>query len=106
MAEYIVVTEKGIDVAVVDNDLQRDTSTDDSVNSSLVPDRIVPVVNARPANNRMTHYDLTDEEAAALSNDPRVLSVAGVPDEETQELYATQNAEFQRSFTNGSNSVN
>ena len=106
MAEYIVVTEKGIDVAVVDNDLQRDTSTDDSVNSSLVPDRIVPVVNARPANNRMTHYDLTDEEAAALSNDPRVLSVAGVPDEETQELYATQNAQFQRSFTNGSNSVN
>lgn len=106
MAEYIVVTEKGIDVAVVDNDLQRDTSTDDSVNSSIVPDRSVPVINARPANNRMTHYDLTDEEAAALSNDPRVLSVAGVPDIETQELYATQNAEFQRSFVNGSNSVN
>jgi hypothetical protein len=106
MAEYIVVTQKGIDVANLDYDLQRDTSLDDGVDNSVVPGRSVDVVDARPANNRMTHYDLTDEEASALSNDARVLIVEQKPDQDTIELFGTQTADFQRSSTNGADDVN
>ena len=103
--EYIVVTVKGVDVAELDADLQRDTSMDDSV-SDAIPDRSVDVVDARQFNNRMTHYNLTDEEAQKLSTDPRILSVSTRPLKDTQELYATQSGNFQRSTSNAQNSVN
>ena len=91
--EYIVVTVKGVDVAEIDSQLQRDTSSDGAV-PNTIPDRTVDVVNARAYNNRMTHYNLTDEEAQTLSTDARILSVCEKPLEETQELVPEQPVEF------------
>ena len=71
--EYIVVTVKGVDVAEIDSQLQRDTSGDGAV-PNTIPGRTVDVVNARAYNNRMTHYNPTDEEAQTLSTDARILS--------------------------------
>lgn len=103
--EYIVVTVKGVDVAEIDSQLQRDTSGDGAV-PNTIPDRTVDVVNARAYNNRMTHYNLTDEEAQTLSTDARILSVCEKPLEETQELYATQSGNFQRTTSDTQSSVN
>ena len=103
--EYIVVTVKGVDVAEIDSQLQRDTSGDGAV-PNTIPGRTVDVVNARAYNNRMTHYNLTDEEAQTLSTDARILSVCEKPLEETQELYATQSGNFQRTTSDTQTSVN
>ena len=52
--------------------LKRDTSADASVSSSTIPDRQVQQVNNRPSSKRIFEMALTDEEANALLNDPRV----------------------------------
>lgn len=75
MAEYIVTVAQGVDWRNVHNDLIRDTSTDDSVDSNIVPDRACECTLERPNSNRNTHYELTDQEAEQLKNDPRIRSV-------------------------------
>ena len=75
MAEYIVTVAEGVDWRNVHNDLIRDTSTDNSVDSNIVPDRACECTLERPNSNRNTHYELTDQEAEQLKNDPRILSV-------------------------------
>lgn len=52
------------------DDLLTDGPTPDTI-----PDRVVEVVNERPENARNTSYLLTDEEAEALRQDPRVEAV-------------------------------
>jgi len=46
-----------------------------SSGDGVVPNRTVDVVNARPGSLRNTEYSLTEEEAAALKEDDRVLDV-------------------------------
>ena len=41
----------------------------------MIPNRTVDVTNARPGSYRNTHYSLTEDEAKALRNDPRVYGV-------------------------------
>ena len=75
MKEYIVTVNKGVDWREVHNDLINDTTADPTVDSSIIPDRECECCNERAVNNRNTHYHLTDEEATALRNDPRVMAV-------------------------------
>ena len=103
--EYRVVTKKGIDIAQVEVDLERNTTSDAAV-SAHVPTRTVDVAYAKKANNRITHYMLTDAEAAELSKDPRIYTVSTLPDPETRELYETQTGQFDRTTTNSQDAVN
>ena len=80
MAEYIVTVKKGINWEELHSELKNDTSADSSVDSSIIPDREVPVVKERPINPRNTHYDLTDNEAESLRNDSRVVAVTKFSD--------------------------
>ena len=55
--------------------------TDASAAVDTIPARSVTVIDERPFSDRNTHYALTDTEAFALRNDPRVLDVARPPQE-------------------------
>jgi len=67
--EYIVIVNKDVDLAAFDAELAAETG------AGPIPARSVLVANPRPGSKRMTHWMLTDEEAAELRNDPRVLEV-------------------------------
>lgn len=67
--KYVVVVKDGIDIADLDKELSSRGG------SSTVPTRKVKTLNARPKNNKMTDYWLTEEEAAALYEDERVEKV-------------------------------
>lgn len=67
--EYIVTLNKGVDYDAFNTEMIASTGAGD------IPSRSVDVANARPGSLRNTHYSLTDEEAAALRNDSRVLDV-------------------------------
>jgi subtilisin family serine protease len=73
--EYIVVNKRDANWQDIHNDLTRDTSADSSIDSNIVPDRIVTTVKLRNKNPRLTHYNLTDDEAEKLSKDPRIKDV-------------------------------
>ena len=103
--EYLVISKKGIDIAEIEHDLERDTSTDDSV-STNVPTRTVDVVYAKKANDRITHYLLNDAEAAELSKDSRIHAVQTKPHPDAAQKYETQTGQFDRSTTNGQDAVN
>ena len=75
MAEYIVTVKKDANWEELKTDLVTNTSADDSVDSSIIPDREVDVTDERPNNRRNTEYDLSDAEADALRSDARVISV-------------------------------
>jgi|TARA_B100001964_G_scaffold78806_1_gene89116 subtilisin family serine protease len=72
--DYNVITKRGINYIEIYNELIRDTSADDSVDSDIIPDRAVEVVQERPNNNRITRLSLTDAEAKKLKNDSRIKS--------------------------------
>ena len=55
--------------------LEVDTELRGPTGSSTIPARSVDVANARSASPRVTHYALTEAEAAALRNDPRIIGV-------------------------------
>ena len=71
--EYKVITKKGIDIAEIEAELERDTTSDAAV-SANVPNRTGDVAYAKKANDRITHYMMTDAEAAELSKDPRTIT--------------------------------
>lgn len=75
MKEYIVVAKSEPDIDSIHSELTRDTTTDSTVNSNVVPDRPVDVANPRLGNPRITHYYLTDEEAKKLEQDSRLEAV-------------------------------
>ena len=60
-----------------------------------IPDRAVEAANERPSNPRNTSYYLTDEEAKALRNDPRVEDVVAL-DEIPMRRMAFQDYEFNK----------
>lgn len=72
LREYVVSAEKWEDVESLYDDLTQKRGTD------YVPEREVEVAQLRPI-SRNTHFYLSDEEAEALKNDPRVLAVEVPP---------------------------
>lgn len=72
--EYIVSLNKGVDYEAFNQEMVATTG------AGAIPGREVQVANARPGSQRNTHYSLTDAEAAALKNDPRVLACELRPD--------------------------
>ena len=91
--EYIVTVKKGVNWEEVHNELTTNTS-----GSETIPDRVVDVVKFRDNNERNTHYALTDEESAALRNDPRI---AAVVDPTLRKIikYAVQVGNFNKTST-------
>ena len=73
--EYVVTVKPGVDWQELHQELTTDTSTQASIDSAVIPDRTVDVVNERPQSKRNTHYNLTAEEVTALQNDPRIEAV-------------------------------
>lgn len=71
--EYTVTTE-----SLELTDSVWDDLVGPGASSELVPERPVEVANERPKNPSNTSYWLTDEEAARLRQDPRVLDVQDV----------------------------
>lgn len=72
--EY-VITASPETIDAVERDLENDTAANNQVDSAIIPDRPVQVANRRPGSDDQTHYWLTDEEAANIKNDPRILLV-------------------------------
>ena len=70
--EYIVSLHKGADKNLILSDLNRDTSSDSAIDSSIVPDRTVSISDQRSSSKRMFHVNLTEDEAQALLNHPDV----------------------------------
>ena len=93
--EYIVTVKEGANWEELHNELNRDTTLDDSVDSNIVPDRTVDTVKLRSNNKRNTHYNLTAEEVAKLKNDNRVEAIEE-HDIVAPVLKALQEGEFNR----------
>jgi subtilisin family serine protease len=68
--EYIVTTS-----SLEDTDSVWDDLVSDNTSSNTVPNRSVEVSDERAINQLNTNYLLTEEEAEALKNDPRVVDV-------------------------------
>ena len=66
--EYVVTLHQHEDL----NDFYNDMET--PAGALFIPNRAIPVKNRRPV-SRNTHYKLTDDEAALIRQDPRVLAV-------------------------------
>lgn len=67
--EYVVVVNKGVNLKELETELTA------SSGSGPIPNRSVPVADARIGSTRMTHFMLTADEATELMKDDRVLSV-------------------------------
>ena len=93
----LVTLNKGVDYAEFWDQLERDTTSDSSVDSNIVPDRTVDVSNRKPLSNRTTEYVLSDDEIIRLKNDPRVMGIDVLPPEESKQVVATQSGLFARS---------
>ena len=68
--EYIVSLNRDVDYIAFNQEMIATTGAGD------IPGRSVEVANSRPGSKRNTHYSLTDDEATALRNDPRVYDVS------------------------------
>jgi len=91
--EYIVTIKKGVNWEEVHNELTTNTS-----GLETIPDRVVDVVKFRDINERNTHYALTDEESAALRNDPRIAAVVD-PTLRKIRASAIQDGNFNKTYT-------
>ena len=106
LREYIVTVKKDVDWRTVHNELIVDTSTNDAVDSNIVPDRNCDVVKERAINPRNTHYTLSESEAIKLRNDVRILAVQAVEEIPEIKPRAFQDGNFNRSSTSTSNQDN
>ena len=101
--EYIVSLNKGVDYDRFNKEMIASTGAGD------IPQRAVGVANARPGSQRNTHYNLTDNEAALLQNDPRVYAVELKPelrDDIYMEPMTTQVGNFTKTTLDEGNFVN
>ena len=101
--EYVVVVNKGVNLALFDAELSA------SNGEGSIPNRSVNIANPRIGSKRMTHWTLTDDEATALMNDPRVLSVEIPVDQRSDVsigLRAVQTADFDKPTVLESTKVN
>lgn len=78
MTTYNVALKEGVDYDAFWTEIETDGS-----GSTYVPERGVDIVNARPTSLRQCWYDLSDEEADKLRNDPRVYCVEPPPEHRT-----------------------
>ena len=69
MKDYQVVTQRGIHVNEIDKELAN------SHGSDTIPHRSCICTNHRKGSTRITHWELSEEEAELLRQDPRILSV-------------------------------
>lgn len=95
MKEYIITVA---DPAVWDT--LWDELTKDGLGDNFVPKRPVEVLNERPFNDRCAHFNLTDEEAAELRNDPRIQFIelqADQQDDVKKELIGIRTGLFDKS---------
>ena len=101
--EYIVILNTGVDYEAFNAEMIDETG------SGNIPERSVPIANARPGSQRMTHYSLTDEEAQELLQDDRVLDVE-IPVADNPDiiigLNATQTGDFTKTTSDSGNYVN
>ena len=67
MEEFRVIT-KGIDIAEIDYDLQRDTSSDAGVDPKCFSDRTCDVLHAKATNNRITCYMLEPRRSRKIKS--------------------------------------
>ena len=58
MKQVLVTLNKGVNYEEFWDQLERDTTTDSSVDSNVIPDRTVDVSNRKPLSNRTTEYVL------------------------------------------------
>ena len=72
--EYIVSLNRDVDHVAFNQEMIANTG------AGVIPGRTVDVADERATNIRNTHYSLTDAEAEALKNDPRVYGVTLNPD--------------------------
>ena len=89
--EYIVSLHRNVNYIKFNNEMIATTG------AGAIPARSVDVANARPGSYRNTHYSLTDDEAEALRDDPRVAGVELRPeDRDDIELgrFNTQTGDF------------
>lgn len=75
MTTYNVGLNDGVDYDAFWNEIENDGS-----GSTWVPNRAIGIVNERPNSLRQCWYDLTDDEAEKLRNDPRVFCVEIPPE--------------------------
>lgn len=87
MTTYNLALKEGIDYDAFWTEIETDGS-----GSTYVPQRSVDIVNARPSSLRQCWYDLTDDEAEKLRNDPRVFCVE-IPPEHRTDIKIQNNAE-------------
>jgi hypothetical protein len=102
LKEYIVTA---VNYEILD-DLCRDIETPGG--DLYIPDRAIDIANPRPS-SRNTHYYLTDEEAALLRQDPRVLDVELLPEVlglEASPLWIQTETTWNKSSTNISSHKN
>lgn len=92
--EYVVTLKKGVDYNAFNEEMIATTG------AGAIPGRAVDVANARPGSLRNTHYSLTDEEADALKNDPRVIDV-DLPPEQNPDIEIGLNASVNHPFYKG-----
>ena len=104
--EYIVTVKKDVDWRTVHDELINDTSTNDAVDSSIIPDRQCDVVKERPINPRNTHYNLSLSEAMRLRNDSRIISVQAVDEIPDIKPFAIQDGNFNRTSTSSGSQDN
>jgi subtilisin family serine protease len=71
MREYIITVK---DPAVWDSGLWNELTVD-GLGDNFIPGRSVEVLNERPFNEFMAHFNLTDEEAAQIRQDDRIAFV-------------------------------
>jgi len=101
--EYVVTLNEGVDYDAFNAEMIDETGTGD------IPNKSVPVANARPGSKRMTHYSLTAQEAEALLSDSRVLDVE-IPVDQNPDviigLNATQTGDFTKTSSDSGAYVN
>lgn len=79
MKEYIIVAKTEADIDSLHAELTVNVAANQQVDKNIIPIRAVGVANARLGNPRITHYYLTEDEAAKLANDPRVEAIHEPP---------------------------
>lgn len=90
--EYVVSLNRGVDYAAFDAEMIASTGAGD------IPNREVTIANAREGSYRNTHYMLTEAEAAALANDPRVYAVEINP-EDRDDIFIGHHAVQEGNYT-------
>jgi subtilisin family serine protease len=101
--EYTVIATSRENLIALENEIRA------SDGDGVIPNRSVDIANPRLGSKIQTHFMLTDEEAEALRNDPRVRAVEIPPEQRTDitiGLTANQTGTFYRGNNSTATNVN